>query len=146
VASRYQYEQTRPQARQRRDGSAGRLIGGQRVVDGGRADRGDADLAGRLLHGRLTAPQRREVAGGRDQQSRGQVVDGTREPKEHFRHPRSSDVTRSPEYWLDRCLERYEIWIGLLGGESALSEAGDGAGVDRLTVMKLRQVAKQGAL
>ena len=38
------------------------------------------------------------------------------------------------------------IWVGLLRGESTISEAADRAGVDRSTVMKLRTVAKQGAL
>ena len=42
--------------------------------------------------------------------------------------------------------QKYEIWIGLLRGESTISEAADRAGVDRSTVMKLRTVAKQGAL
>ncbi|MEA2218843.1 MAG: transposase [Solirubrobacteraceae bacterium] len=42
--------------------------------------------------------------------------------------------------------QKYEIWIGLLRGESTISEAADRAGVDRSTVMKLRMVAKQGAL
>jgi transposase len=42
--------------------------------------------------------------------------------------------------------EKYEIWIGLLRGESTISEAADRAGVDRSTVVKLRLVAKQGAL
>jgi transposase len=42
--------------------------------------------------------------------------------------------------------EKYEIWLGLVRGESTISEAADRAGVDRSTVMKLRMVAKQGAL
>lgn len=42
--------------------------------------------------------------------------------------------------------QKYEIWIGLLRGESTIGEAADRAGVDRSTVMKLRMVAKQGAL
>jgi len=42
--------------------------------------------------------------------------------------------------------QKYEIWICLLRGESTISEAADRAGVDRSTVMKLRTVAKQGAL
>jgi transposase len=42
--------------------------------------------------------------------------------------------------------QKYEIWIGLLRGESTISEAADRAGVDRSTVMKLRTVAEQGAL
>src|ERR1700712_1519697 len=42
--------------------------------------------------------------------------------------------------------QKFEIWLGLLRGESTISEAADRAGVDRSTVMKLRLVAKQGAL
>jgi transposase-like protein len=42
--------------------------------------------------------------------------------------------------------EKYEIWLGLLRGEITVSEAADRSGVDRSTVMKLRMVAKQGAL
>jgi transposase len=42
--------------------------------------------------------------------------------------------------------QKYEIWLGLLRGESTISEAANRAGVDRSTVMKLRLVAKQGAL
>ena len=41
--------------------------------------------------------------------------------------------------------QKYEIWLGLLRGESTISEAADRAGVDRATVMKLRLVAKQRA-
>ena len=43
-------------------------------------------------------------------------------------------------------VEKYEIWIGLVRGESTIIEAADRAGVDRSTIMKLRVVAKQGAL
>jgi transposase-like protein len=42
--------------------------------------------------------------------------------------------------------QKYEIWLGLVRGESTIIEAADRAGVDRSTVMKLREVAKQGAL
>ena len=42
--------------------------------------------------------------------------------------------------------QKYEIWLQLLRGESTMAEAADRAGVDRSTVMKLRVVAKQGAL
>ena len=42
--------------------------------------------------------------------------------------------------------EKYELWLGLVRGECTIVEAADRAGVDRSTVMKLRQVAKQGAL
>ena len=42
--------------------------------------------------------------------------------------------------------EKYEIWISLLRGEVTTREAADRAGVDRGTIMKLRRVAKEGAL
>ena len=42
--------------------------------------------------------------------------------------------------------QKYEIWIGLLRGEYTMAEAADRAGVDRSAIMKLRTVAKQGAL
>ena len=42
--------------------------------------------------------------------------------------------------------EKYEIWVQLLRGETTIMEAADRSRVDRSTVMKLRQVAKQGAL
>jgi transposase len=42
--------------------------------------------------------------------------------------------------------EKYEIWLGLLRGEYSSREAADRAGVDRSTILKLREVAKQGAL
>lgn len=42
--------------------------------------------------------------------------------------------------------EKYGIWIGLLRGEYTTVQAADRAGVDRTTIMRVRQVAKQGAL
>jgi transposase len=42
--------------------------------------------------------------------------------------------------------EKYEIWLQLLRRESTIAEAAQRAGVDPGTVMKLREVAKQGAL
>ena len=42
--------------------------------------------------------------------------------------------------------QKYEIWLGLVRGEYTTVEAADRAGVDRSTVVKLRSVAKQGAL
>src|SRR5450755_342370 len=42
--------------------------------------------------------------------------------------------------------QKYEIWIGLLRGEYTTIEAAARAGVDRTTIMRVRQVAKQGAL
>jgi transposase len=42
--------------------------------------------------------------------------------------------------------QKYEIWLALLRGELTTVEAAERAGVDRSTVVKLRQVGKQGAL
>ena len=42
--------------------------------------------------------------------------------------------------------EKYEIWLGLVRGESTIAQAAERARVDRSTIMKLRLVAKQGAL
>lgn len=42
--------------------------------------------------------------------------------------------------------EKYELWLSLVRGEYTISEAADRSGVDRSTVMKLRTVARQGAL
>jgi len=42
--------------------------------------------------------------------------------------------------------QKYEIWVGLLRGEYSTVEAAERAGVDRSTIVKLRAVAKQGAL
>jgi transposase-like protein len=42
--------------------------------------------------------------------------------------------------------QKYEIWVQLLRGETTIAQAADLAGVDRSTIMKLRTVAKQGAL
>jgi transposase len=42
--------------------------------------------------------------------------------------------------------EKYEIWLSLVRGEYTIAGAAEQAGVDRSTIMKLRQVARQGAL
>jgi transposase len=42
--------------------------------------------------------------------------------------------------------EKYELWISLVRGEYTIVQAAERAGVDRSTIMKLRQVARQGAL
>jgi transposase len=42
--------------------------------------------------------------------------------------------------------QKYEIWLALVRGEVSTVEAADRAGVDRSTIVKLRQVGKQGAL
>ena len=56
-----------------------------------------------------------------------------------------SDGGRRPKRFLSPS-QKYEIWIGLLRGEYMMAEAAEHAGVDRSTIMKLRVVAKQGAL
>jgi transposase len=42
--------------------------------------------------------------------------------------------------------EKYEIWVSLVRGEYTIVQAAERAGVDRSTIMKLRMVARQGAL
>jgi transposase len=42
--------------------------------------------------------------------------------------------------------EEYEIWVSLIRGEYTIVQAAEQAGVDRSTIMKLRTVARQGAL
>ena len=42
--------------------------------------------------------------------------------------------------------EKYEIWMQLVRGETTVGEAADQARVDRSTIAKLREVARQGAL
>ena len=48
--------------------------------------------------------------------------------------------------WFLLFSQKYEIWLGLLRGEFSTREAADRAGVDRSTIMRVREVAKQGAL
>jgi len=43
-------------------------------------------------------------------------------------------------------LQKYEIWLQLVRQETTIAEAADRVGVDRSTVMRLRTVAKDGAL
>src|ERR687888_523397 len=43
-------------------------------------------------------------------------------------------------------LQKYEIWLQLVRGETTISQAADQWEVDRSTIMRLREVAKQGAL
>jgi transposase len=42
--------------------------------------------------------------------------------------------------------QKYELWLQLVTGELSQSEAAERFGVDRSTVMRIRQVANQGAL
>jgi transposase-like protein len=58
---------------------------------------------------------------------------------------RGSDGGRRGKRFLSPS-EKYEIWVGLLRGEYTTVQAAERAGVDRTTVMRVRQVAKQGAL
>ena len=41
---------------------------------------------------------------------------------------------------------KYEIFLQLVRGETTINQAAEAAGVDRSTIMKLRQVAEEGAL
>jgi transposase len=43
-------------------------------------------------------------------------------------------------------LQKYEVWLQLVRGETTISEAADRFEVDRSTIMRLRNVAKDGAL
>jgi hypothetical protein len=56
-----------------------------------------------------------------------------------------SNGGRRPKRFLSPS-QKYEIWVGLLRGEFSTIEAAERAGVDRSTIMKVRTVAKQGAL
>lgn len=40
----------------------------------------------------------------------------------------------------------YEIWLRLVRGEATIAQAATEAGVDRSTILRVRQVAKDGAL
>ena len=42
--------------------------------------------------------------------------------------------------------QKYEIWLQLVRGETTIAEAADRYGVDRSTIMRLRTVAKDGAI
>jgi transposase len=42
--------------------------------------------------------------------------------------------------------QKCEIWLRLIRGEVAMAEAAAAAQVDRSTVLRIRQVAKEGAL
>ena len=43
-------------------------------------------------------------------------------------------------------LQKYEIWLQLVRGETTIGEAADRFGVDRSTIMRRRTVAKDGAI
>jgi transposase len=58
-------------------------------------------------------------------------------------HPSSS--SRRAKRFLSPS-EKFEIWVSLLRGEYTMAQAAERAGVDRSTILKLRTVARQGAL
>ena len=58
---------------------------------------------------------------------------------------RSSDGGRRAKRFLSPS-QKYEIWLALVRGELSTAEAADRAGVDRSTIMRVKEVAKQGAL
>ena len=61
-------------------------------------------------------------------------------------HERGSDrLGRRAKRFLTP-LQKYEIWLQLVRGETTIGEAADRFGVDRSTIMRLRQVAKDGAI
>jgi transposase len=43
-------------------------------------------------------------------------------------------------------LQKYEIWLQLVRGETTIAEVADRYGVDRSTIVRLRAVAKDGAI
>lgn len=60
--------------------------------------------------------------------------------------PRSSDrAGRRAKRFLTPS-QKYEIWLQLVRGEVTMAQAAAAAGVDRSTVLRIRQVAKEGAL
>jgi transposase len=61
-------------------------------------------------------------------------------------HERGSDrLGRRAKRFLTP-LQKYEIWLQLVRGETTISEAADQYGVDRSTIVRLRTVAKDGAI
>jgi len=61
-------------------------------------------------------------------------------------HERGSDrLGRRAKRFLTP-LQKYEIWLQLVRGETTIAEAADRYGVDRSTIMRLRTVAKDGAI
>jgi transposase len=54
-------------------------------------------------------------------------------------------IGRRPKRFLSPS-QKYEIWLQLVRGETTISEAADRFEVDRSTIMRIREVARQGAL
>lgn len=57
----------------------------------------------------------------------------------------SGRAKRRPKRFLSAA-EKYEIWLQLVRGEVSMNQAADAAGVDRSTIIRIRTVAKDGAL
>ncbi|MGH8899470.1 MAG: hypothetical protein ACRDZ4_21210 [Egibacteraceae bacterium] len=60
-------------------------------------------------------------------------------------HPGTDRAGRRRKRFLTPA-QTYEIWVQLLRGQTTIAAAADQTGVDRSTILKLRTVAKQGAL
>ena len=61
-------------------------------------------------------------------------------------HERGSDrLGRRTKRFLTP-VQKYEVWLQLVRGETTIGEAADRLGVDRSTIMRLRTVAKDGAI
>ncbi|MGH8899021.1 MAG: hypothetical protein ACRDZ4_18845 [Egibacteraceae bacterium] len=60
-------------------------------------------------------------------------------------HPGTDRAGRRRKRFLTPA-QTYEIWVQLLRGQTTIAAAADQASVDRSTILKLRQVAKQGTL
>jgi transposase len=61
-------------------------------------------------------------------------------------HERGSDrLGRRAKRFLTP-LQKYEIWLQLVRGETTIAEVADRYGVDRSTIVRLRAVAKDGAI
>lgn len=59
--------------------------------------------------------------------------------------PAVPSARRRPKKMLSPSV-KYEIWLQLVRGETTVNQAAAALGVDRSTVMRVRQVAKEGAL
>jgi hypothetical protein len=65
---------------------------------------------------------------------------------DHARPQRGTDrIGRRAKRFLSSS-QKYEIWLQLVRQETTISEAGDRFEVDRSTIMRIREVARQGAL
>ena len=60
-------------------------------------------------------------------------------------HPETDRLDRRRKRFLTPA-QKYEIWVQLLRGETTIVGAAEAWRVDRSTILKLRQIAKQGAL